>query len=413
MVTELTARVRAAVHALLGRSTAPPRHPDTSRIPFHGRTRAGIYVDADRALTHDVVWACVRYLTQSVGKLPWRVMRPLGEGGERQPRHPVDRLLHRRPNPEWSSFAFRETLLGWAVLRGNGYAEIERDALRRPVALWPLHPDRVDPMRNTAGRLFYRVDNEGAAQTDIDATDMFHVRGFGDDVVGLNVVQYAAQSIGWAQATQMFGSTFFGEGMNPSGIVQTKKALSPEAKEILRADMEELYKGPRRANRTAILDAEMEWKQVSSDPEKAQFVTTMQHQVEMIARWFGVPPHKVMHLLRSTNNNIEHQSIEVVVDSISPWCKRFEDEADAKLFGMNPAGLYTKINMNALMRGDSAARATYYQQMRNAGVLSVDEIRALEDMNPLGPEKGGDKHVMQGQYTTLDQVGANRGHSDG
>jgi phage portal protein BeeE len=130
----------------------------------------------------------------------------------------------------------------------------------------------------------------------------------------------------------------------------------------------------------------------------------MQHQVETICRFFGVPPHKVQHLLRSTFSNIEHQSIEVVVDSIAPWAKLLEEEADFKLFGRtNRQGYFTKIYLQGLMRGDAKSRGEFYKLMFETGAFSPNMILQFEDQNPIGPD--GDKHMVQSQYTTLERIG--------
>lgn len=393
---------------LLGRLFALRRtrdeEPRETRIVHIGRTQAGVHVTPENALANAVVWACVRYLTQAVAQLPWRVMRELPNGGaERVATHPTDWVLHKRPNPEMGSFTWRETLLGWALRYGNGYAEIERDGAGRTLGLWPLHPERVRALRDGDGRLYYEVLNYGREPTILDPINMFHLRGFGDGPVGYNVIAYAAQSIGWAQATELFGASFFGEGMNPAGVVEVQGSLTPEGLKRLKAEFEALYKGPRKANRTAFLDAGMKWSRISTPPDEAQFIESRQHQVEEICRWFGVPPHKVMHLLRSTFSNIEHQAIEVVVDTVTPWVKRFEEEADYKLFGQNRAGLFTKMNLNGLLRGDSTARAAFYKAMREMGCFSVNDILALEDMNPIGPD--GDKRIVNAAMTTLERVG--------
>ena len=386
------------------RRTFDPERPDERRIPYPRRTPAGMFINADLALKNATVWACVRYLSQTTGVLPWRVFRPGPRmAGVFAASHPLNRVLGKRPNPEWSSMQFRETLIAWALLRGNGYAEIERDAVGRAVALWPIHPERVTTMRDEDSTLFYRVHNGGQERTDLDAIDMFHLRGFGEGPVGLNVMEYAAESIGWARATEVFGSTFFGENLNPAGVISTKSSLSIDAEKELRKRLDNLHKGPHKSNRWVIVDNDGKFIPMTTVPEQAQFIETRQHQVEEITRWFGVPPHKVMHLLRATFSNIEHQAIEVVVDSITPWTKRLEDEADYKLFGQNRQGLYTKINLNALMRGDAKSRGEFYQLMRQIGAMSVNDILALEDMNPIGPE--GDKRVMQSQFTTLERIG--------
>ena len=382
---------------LLNRVTGWDR-PTSSRIVVAGRTSAGVFVDADRALQNATVWGCIQYLTRTVGQLPWHAMqRPDGVSAEVASRHPVDWLLNSRPCPDLGAFTWRQSMLGNALLHGNAYAEIQRDNRGVPVALWPIHPDRVAPRRAKDGALEYEVWNNGGNVV-LGAMDMFHLRGFGDGPVGYNVIQYAAQSIGWAQATELFGSTYFGEGMNPSGIITAKAGMSKEAQAFLRAEVENLYKGPR-GKRIAILDAGIDFKSASTNPNDSQFIETRQHQVEEICRWFGVPPHKVMHLLRSTFSNIEHQSIEVVVDSITPWVRAFEQEADYKLFGAgNRQGFYTKMSVQALMRGDNASRMQFYKGLFELGV-PLNKILALEDMNGIGED--GDVSFVSNNVQTL------------
>lgn len=387
------------------RASRDANEPSNSRIGYSPRTVAGMRVDADTAITVPAVWACLRYLSQTVAVLPWHVMREGTAGATRANMHPVDWLLWKRPNPEWSAFQFRETLTHWALRHGNGYAEIERDAADRPLGLWPIHPDRVKPRRDDAGALVYEVDNGTAGKSIIAAVDMFHIRGFGDGPVGVNVIAYAAESIGWVRAAQIFGAAFFGNGMHMSGYVQAKAGMKPEGLKRLKAELGRLFKGPTKAGSMPVLDAGMEIKQLSIDPEKGQFILTNQHLIEEVCRWFGVPPHKIAHLLRATFSNIEHQGIEVVVDSIMPWVKRFEDEADHKLFGQNRQGLYTKMNLNALLRGDTAARAAYYKAMREIGVYSADDILRLEDMPVIGTAGGGDKRIVPANFTTLKRIG--------
>jgi HK97 family phage portal protein len=369
------------------------------------RTVAGVRVDADSMLQVSAVWACLRYLSQTVAVLPWHAMRDVSGGGAIAYSHPVDWLLSKRPNSEWSSFQFRETLTHWALRHGNGYAEIERDTAGRPLALWPIHPLRVQPGRNENGELGYWVDNGTAGKAWIAAADMFHIRGFGDGPVGVSVVEFAAQSIGWARAAQLFGAGFFGNGMNIGGVVQLPKPLKPEGLKALKAELARMFKGPGRAGAWPVLDAGIEFKSSAIDPEKGQFIETNQHLIEEVCRWFGVPPHKIAHLLRATFSNIEHQGIEVVIDSITPWVKRFEDEADFKLFGQNRQGFYTKMNLTALLRGDTTARAAYYKAMREIGVYSTDDIRRLEDMTIIGPAGGGEKLIVPANFTTLERMG--------
>lgn len=415
MFDGLRDRIANAIVILAQRISSEPRYTGSSRVGSSSRTLAGVVVTPDTAVTVAAVWACLRYLSQTVAVLPWHVMRDGKRGAEIQDRHSVDWLLWKRPSPEWSSFQFRETLTHWALRWGNGYAEIELDQADRPYAMWPIHPERVAVCRATeagyasagddiaAGDLFYEVNNGDTGKVKIAARRMFHIRGFGEGPVGLNVIQYAGQSIGWARAAQLFGSAFFGNGATPAAVIINKKPLTAPGLKLQKAEFEQLYKGPRNAGKTAHLDNDADIKTLGLDAEKTQLIEVHQFLVEEICRWFGVPPHKVMHLLRATFSNIEHQAIEVVVDSVSPWVKRFEDEADYKLFGQNRQGLYTKMNMKALLRGDTASRLAFYKGLWEMGAYSPNRVLELEDENTLGPD--GDKHLVQLNLTTLEQAG--------
>lgn len=388
---------------LARRFTREDRHPDASRVSSSPRTLAGITITPDNAVTVATVWACLRYLSQTVAVLPWHVMKDGDKGAQIQDKHPIDWLLYKRPNPEWSSFQFRETMTHWALRWGNGYAEIERDQAGRPFALWPIHPDRTSVCRDPdSGVLFYEVNNGANGKVEIAAEDMFHIRGFGEGPVGVNVIHYASQSIGWARAAQLFGAAFFGNGANVSTVVINKSKLSPDGLELQKKEFDSLTKGVRNAHKAYHLGGDGDVKRIGLSAEETQLIEAHQFLVEEICRWFGVPPHKVMHLLRATFSNIEHQAIEVVVDSVSPWVKRFEDEADYKLFGQNRMGLYTKMNMRALMRGDNAGRAAFYKEMVQIGAYSPNDVLKREDENTIGAD--GDIHVMQNQNVTLKDI---------
>ncbi len=388
------------------RQSKDPRYPDETRMPMVSRTLSGVNVTPDTALTLPAVWRAVTYLSQTVAALPWHVYRDGDDGADIAYNHPVDWMVWKRPNDEWSSFQFRETMMHWALRYGNGYAEIElRTGSSIPYALHPIHPDRVQPVRDEDDKLAFDVDNGYGGRARIPNRQMFHIRGFGDGPIGVSVMAYAAQSIGWAKAAQLFGAAFFGNNLGVGGVVSVKGGLKQAAADAFETKLNQKFgNGPRNAWRWHVADREVEMKPFNVDPNKGQFIETNKALLSDVARWFGVPPHKLYDLERSTNNNIEHQSLEVVVDSITPWVKRFEDEADYKLFTVqNRLGFYTKINMRGLMRGDMAARVAYYQGMSNLGAYSANRVLELEDENTIGSK--GDKHVMQSGFTTLERIG--------
>lgn len=393
---------------VLARLTKEPSRPETSRIPWVPKTTAGVYVNEDNAMMNGAVWGCLTYISESIGGLPWRVLREVPNGNELAPAHPVDKILYVRPNAETSAFQLKETLVHHALRFGNSYCEIERDQMGRPFALHILHPERVEVCRNPAtGELYYEVNNGTGGTAYLDQMDCFHLRGFGDGPVGLNVIHYAAQSIGWARASQLFGASFFGNGMNIGGVVTNKVALSKEALAYQRAEFDTLYSGPRNAHKTAHLDADASYTPLGAKMSDSQFVEIQRHLVEEICRFFRVPPHIVAELSRSTNNNIEHQSIEAVQRCLTPWCVRLEQEADYKLFGQNRRGFFTKIKMAALLRGDQKAQAEAFRVYREIGVYGIDEIREKLDENKVGGDIG-EMRTMNGTYMSLENIRDNK-----
>lgn len=418
MFDRMRDRMAVVLFSIANRITGDDRSPGGSRVSTSLRTLAGVLITPDTAITISAVWACLRYLSQTVAVLPWHVMRQTKDGVEVAPMHPVDYLLWKRPNKEWSSFQFRETLVHWALRYGNGYAEIEPDQADRPFALWPIHPERVQVCRAideetvaygdviAAGELYYEITNGTGAASSLAAKRMYHLRGFGEGPVGVNVIDYASQSLGWARAIQLFGASFFGNGMNPSVAIINKKPLKPDGLQRQKTAIDNLHKGPTNANKALVLDNDSTIQAISIDPSKSQLVEASYLLVEEVCRWFGVPPHKVMHLLRATFSNIEHQAIEVVVDSVTPWVKRFEDEADYKLFGaQNRLGFYTKMNLRALLRGDFKSQNEGLQIARLNGVINADEWREYMDLNKMPAGEGGDKYIMQSNNTTLERIG--------
>ncbi len=384
------------------RRTKDKQYPESTRIIYTGHTKAGVIITPDNAITIPAALAAIRFLSESIAKLPWTVNERKDGGQIERETNPVNALLRYRVSNEYSSYQFRETLMNWALRWGNGYAEIERDVLGRAIAMWPIHPSRVQCYRDTTGEIYYGVKSNDASEVTLNQVDMFHLRGFGESIVGINVVAYAAEVLGWKKAAQMFGSGFFGNGANPSGIIKMKRPLNKTQLRNLRKEFNSLYGGPNKANSTAILDNEMDYMPLSTNPDNSQFIQTNQHLIEEVCRIFGVPPHKIYHLLHASFSSLEHQSIEVVTDSLVPWERRFCDEANFKLLGQNRRNLFTDMNFAELLRGDTSTRTTYYTAMRNMGAINTNEIRAREGLPSIGPE--GDLYLVQSQYTTLDNI---------
>lgn len=391
-------------HAIMARVTREERYPGRG-LAWHGKPSSGVRVTADTVLQNTTARACHRYLTQTVAQLPKRVMRDRGDSTERVLNHPVASIFTWRANRELSPFQLVETLTGWALTHGNGIAEIEFDLRGAVAALWPIHPDRIDIRRDVeTDELVYRISNGIGGTVDLRSDQVFHLRGFGNGPVGLGVVEYAAETLGWARATEIFGAAFFGNGLNSSGVIEGAASLSPDGQEKLRAEIDARHGGPRRSHKPLFLDKAMKWVRTSFAPNESQMVETMQFQVEEVCRIFGVPPQKVHHLLRMTFNNVEQLSIEVVVDAITPWVIRWEEEANYKLFGQNRLGLFMKFDLKGLLRGDFKSRMEGYNILRRMGIMNADQICELEEITK-PPGELGKKYIVDGNMTTLEKVG--------
>jgi len=384
------------------------RNPADRRLYVSPR-QAGVLVTEDTALTLAEWWACVSVISRTLASLPWGVFERT-EQGRKQIDGQVAWVLNNQPNPEMTAFSFREAMMAHVLNWGNGYAEIQRDLSGRVVALWPITPDRVTvERRKSDGVLIYRVMNSEGAEQQLTADQVFHVHGLGfDGLVGYSIVQMAARSIGVGIAQDVFAQSFYANGTVMGSIVEIPATMSPQQIKDAEGYLNEKHRGPENAFRVKVAPVGVKTHPMGMPMTDAQFVESRQMSITMAARWLGVPPHKIADLTRSTNNNIEHQGIEFVTDAIRPHAMRFEQEANVKLFSARAQGrVYTKLNLNAIMRGDSKARAEFYRTMTQIGAMSINEVRELEDMNSIGP--AGDVHLVQLNQTTLEHLVQNPG----
>lgn len=390
-------------------SKTTPADPEASgaRGPtLLARSTGGVIVNEDTGMTQTTVWACIRVISESLAGMPWRTGRKnADETVDVVVNENLDWLLNFAPNPETPAFAFRETLWAWALGWGNGYAEIERDLRGEPVALWQLHPSRVIPMRDSAGTLVYEVNNDGARPSYLTPRQMFHLKGPSPDaLVGWSVIRMHARTIGLAIAQEENASSFNANDSTPGGILEHPGKLSELAQANLEKTWNKRHQGPKNRRTVAILEEGMKWSQTGLPPNEAQLVEQMQLTPAMICRIFRVPPHKVADLSRSTNNNIEHQDIEFLKDTLRPWAERGESEADVKLFGRNnQQRMVTFIDLGERERGDTSAQTNHVKEMLFAGVYSINEARRYLGMAGIGPE--GDKRFIQSAMIPIEQAG--------
>lgn len=372
------------------------------------KSATGRTVTPTTAMQASAVYACVRVIAETIASLPLFVFKTTEKGKEKAYKHPLFYILHDLANEEMTSFTFRETLMTHILLWGNAYAEIEYDQMGNVKGLWPLRPDNVFPERNSEGKLQYRVILPDGTGGILPKERVLHIPGLGyDGVIGLSPIAMARESIGLSLAAEEFGARFFGNGAKPGGVLEHPGKLSKEAMERLRTSWNEMHQGLSNQHRIAILEEGMQYKQLGIPPEDAQFLETRKFQIEEIARIFRVPLHLIQNLDRATFSNIEHQSIEFVVHTIRPWLVRWEQTLNWKLFA-NSRKFFAEFNVDGLLRGDIKSRYEAYATARQWGWLSVNEIRAMENMNPI---ENGDIYLQPLNMVEAGQI-AEKGGGD-
>ena len=370
-----------------------------------GPSASGKTVNEFTAMQTTAVYACVRILAETLAALPMQLYRYTPGGKERVYDHPLYHLLHDEPNPEMTSFIFRETLMSHLLIWGNAYAQIIRDRLGRVQGLYPLRPDKMTVCRDDRGKIFYlytKTSDENPnikpyGQVALQKEEVLHIPGLGfDGLVGYSPI---------AMACEEYGASFFANGASPSGVLEHPGVLKDPAK--VRDSWNAVYRGTGNAHKVAVLEEGMKYQQIGIPPEEAQFLETRKFQLDEIARLYRIPPHMIGDLEKSSFNNIEQQSMEFVKYTLDPWVIRWEQAMQKALFLPEEKKQYfLKFNVNGLMRGDYESRMTGYSIGRQNGWLSANDIREMEDMNPVPDEEGGNLYLVNGSMTKLKDAGA-------
>lgn len=373
------------------------------------KTKSGTGIDSDTALSLSAVWSAVRLLSQTLAQVPLSVYRKLPNGGKAiASDHPINRLIHSEPNRIQTSFLFRELGQQHLELRGNFYAYINRDNKERPTELTILNPDDVTPVAED-GDVFYQVNNIEALKEPVPSRNILHVCGpMGNGLKGSSPIAIHRENLGLAMAAQDYGATFFGNGANVDGILTTDANLKPEQRKAVSDSWKSRHGGLSNSHSTAVLEAGLKYQRITIAPDEAQFIQSRKFQTTEIARIFGVAPHLIADLERSTNNNIEQQSLEFIKFTMLSRFKRWENELDKKLFREDEKGEYfVKFNLDGLQRGDAKSRSEFYSKMLQNGVMNINEVRNLENLNSI---EGGDKHFVQLNLTPIDKLGEDNGN---
>ena len=376
---------------------------------------SGKSVNQTSALSVTAVYSCVRILSEAIAGLPLHTYKCKSNGGkEKAIDHPLYFILHDEPNPEMTSFVFRETMMSHLLLWGNAYAQILRNGKGDVIALYPLAPNRMTVDRASNGRIYYTYstsddDNpklKSKGQVYLKAEDVLHIPGLGfDGLVGYSPIAMARNAIGMAMACEEYGAKFFANGASPSGVLEHPSTIKNPDK--LRESWNSLFKGSSNSHQIAVLEEGLKYQPISISPNEAQFLETRKFQINEIARIFRIPPHMIGDLEKSSFSNIEQQSLEFVKYTLDPWVTRWEQSICRRLFkDSEKAEYFVKFNVDGLLRGDYQSRMNGYATGRQNGWLSANDIRELENMNQIPDELGGNLYLVNGSMTKLEDAGA-------
>lgn len=352
---------------------------------------AGLDVTEQSALGLSAVYSCVRIISESLAALPLVTYRNTRDGRRRATDLPIYEILHDQADENLSAFMLIETIVSHACTYGNGYAYISRNRAGQVTGLTPVDPSTVQVKLTESGRVAYEV-NTGQFQGAWSSEEVLHVRALGPlGLVGYSPVGLAKQTIGLGLASERYGAAWFGNSGTPSGILSVPGKMSDEAFQNLRRSWEKLHRGSANSARVALLEAGVEFKPISVTPEDAQFLETRRFQVAEVARIFRVPPSMLADLENAGSyGSIGELNRAFVVHTLTPWARRIESEIRLKLLPSS-GDIFTEFQFDHLLRGDLEKRFGAYQVARQAGFLSVNDIRKIENLDPIG--EVGDRYL--------------------
>lgn len=381
---------------------------------YMGGSTSGKAVTERSAMQMTAVYSCVRILAEAVAGLPLHLYKYTDNGGkEKALDHPLYRLLHDEPNPEMSSFVFRETLMTHLLLWGNAYAQVIRNGKNEVIALYPLMPNKMTVDRDERGQLYYSYNRgqDEAIKSKEDTvilrpSDVLHIPGLGfDGLVGYSPIAMAKNAIGMAIACEEYGAKFFANGATPGGVLEHPGTIKDPQR--VRESWQTAFGGSSNSNKVAVLEEGMKYTPISISPEQAQFLETRKFQINEIARIFRVPPHMVGDLEKSSFSNIEQQSLEFVKYTLDPWVVRWEQSIQRSLLSPEEKQEYfAKFNLEGLLRGDYQSRMNGYAIGRQNGWMSANDIRELENLDRIPRSEGGDLYLINGNMLPLKDAGA-------
>lgn len=368
---------------------------DTSSIAeaagIYSLTKAGSNITESNAMAISTVYACVYKIATTIASLGLDVFERNGNEVNVANVHPAHDLIKIKPNTYQTAFEFWETITASALIYGMGYAVIERDERGFAIALHCVHASDVD-LREVKGERVYIVKDYGAVRPE----NMLEIA----NLQRMSPIRLHRDNLGLAKSAMDFGAEYFGQSGQMTGVLTSDQPLKKEQMDLIQGSWNH---GAAQAG-TKLMPFGFKYQRISISPDEAQFIETRKFQAEEICRIFSVPPSLVQLPSQTTYNNVEQQNLMFARHTIVPWTQRIEQEVDRKLIpAFQRPEIYTKFRLVDLQRGDTTARANYFTQMLNSGVLSINEVRAEEELNPV---EGGDVHTVQVNQIALDKLGA-------
>lgn len=359
-------------------------------------TDAGVNITPSSAMQISTVFSCVKVLSESVGMLPLSVKHKTADGLVDASNYKLHQLLKYGPNNFQTAQEWKETVTAHLALRGNHYS-YKNKVNGVTHELLPLDPESVQPKLKDDWTVEYKVTFSSGKSEILSSDKILHIRLFSlDGLNGLSPISAAKNSLGLAKATEKHGAKLFANAAQPSGGFATESPLTDVQYKRLKNQLED-YKG-ENVHKNLILEGGLKWFQTTMSSDDAQFLDTRKFQRTDICGIFRVPPHMIADLEKATFSNIEHLGLEFVQHTLMPYLNRIEQRINKDLISKADRGNYfAKFNTNALLRGDMKARAEFYGKMLQAGAISPNEIRKLEDLNP---RKGGDIYLTPLNMTT-------------
>lgn len=387
-------------------SVSDLRNPQDWLIELVGGTptSSGERVTSDNAIFNSNIYTVSSILGGDIGKLPIQIFKKRPKGGiEKDTLHPVTYLLGTRPNPYMSAYIFKELMEVHKALWGNGYAYIDWDAFGYPKALWPLDPSKTDVRLDVdTGEVWYFTTLPNGEQRKMPWYDVLHLKRIGKSgLKGITPISVVREKIGNQQSMDKFTGSFYANGTSSRGILKVPTTIDRNAKERVREEWQKVNSGLTNAHKIAILDGGLDYQNIGMPLKDAEFIETQKFGILETAKIYKIPGYKLGVMDQAKFKNVEQQSLEYVKNTLLPLITDWEQEINYKLFTRRESGkYYSKFNINSELRGDSESRAKYYETMVNNGLYTINEVRALEEMNDIG--ELGDKHFISLNYTTLE-----------